>query len=57
MARWPRGEADVEQLIRRRELEHVTGPAADGAPLLAQAQKTAATAAGLVQADAHRFRA
>jgi hypothetical protein len=27
--------------------------AADGAPLLAQAQKTAVTAAGLVQADAH----
>jgi hypothetical protein len=53
MARRQRGEADVEQLIRRRELEHMTGPAADGAPLLAQAQKTAATAAGLVQADAH----
>ena len=43
----------MEQLIRRRELEHVTGAAADGAPLLAQAQKTAATAAGLVHADAH----
>ena len=57
MARWQRGDADVEQLIGRRELEPVTGPAADGAPLLAQAQKTAATAAGLVQADAHRFRA
>jgi HEPN domain-containing protein len=53
MARWQRGEAEVEQLIRRRELEPVTGPAADGAPLLAQAQKTAATAGGLVQADAH----
>jgi len=53
MARWQRGEADVEQLIRSRELEHVTGLAADGAPLLAQAQKTAVTAAGLVQADAH----
>src|SRR5437773_6609722 len=53
MARWQRGEAEVEKLIRSRELEHVTGLAADGAPLLAQAQKTAATAAGLVQADAH----
>lgn len=52
MARWQRGEAEVEQLIRRRELEHVTGAAADGATLLMQAQKTAATAAGLVQADA-----
>jgi hypothetical protein len=53
MARWRRGEAEMEQLIRRRELEHVTGAAADGAPLLAQVHKTAATAAGLVQADAH----
>ena len=53
MARWQRGEAEVEKLIRSRELEHVTGLAADGAPLLAQAQKTAVTAAGLVQADAH----
>ena len=53
MARWERGEAQVEQLIRRGELEPVTGAAADGAPLLAQAHKTAATAAGLVHADAH----
>src|SRR5215813_6297014 len=53
MARWQRGEAEVEELIRRRELEHVTGSAADGVPLLAQAHKTAATAASLVQADAH----
>jgi hypothetical protein len=43
----------VEQLIRQRELEHVTGAAADGAPLLTQARKTAATAGGLVQADAY----
>jgi hypothetical protein len=42
----------MEQLIGRRELEHVTGPAADGALLLAQARRTAVTAAGLVQADA-----
>jgi hypothetical protein len=52
MTRWQRGEAEVEKLVRRRELEHMTGAAADGAPLLAQAQRTAATAAGLVQADA-----
>ncbi len=43
----------MEQLIRRGELEHVTGAATDGAPLLVQAHKTAATAAGLVQTDAH----
>jgi hypothetical protein len=49
MARWPIGEAEVEQLIRQKELEHVTGAAVDGAPLLAQARRTTATAAGLVQ--------
>lgn len=53
MAKWQRGEAEVEQLVRQRDLEHITGAAADGALLLAQAQRTAATAAGLVQADAH----
>lgn len=44
MARWARGEAEIEQLLRRNELEAVTGAAADGAPLLAQAHRTAATA-------------
>ncbi len=53
MSRWQIGEAEVEQLLRRRELEHVTGAAADGAPLLAQAGRTATTAASLVQADAY----
>jgi hypothetical protein len=53
MSRWQRGEAQVEQLLRHRELEQVTGATADGAPLLAQAGRTAATAASLVQADAY----
>jgi hypothetical protein len=53
MPRWQRGEAEVEQLVRSRELEHVTGAAADGAALLAHARRTVATAAGLVQADAY----
>jgi hypothetical protein len=51
MTRWQRGEAEVEQLLLRRELEHVTGAAADGDPLLAQAGRTATTAGSLVQAD------
>lgn len=51
MPRWERGEAEVEQLIARGELEPVTGAAADGGPLLDQARRTAATAAGLVSAD------
>jgi hypothetical protein len=51
--RWQRGEAEVEQLVRRRELEFVTGAAADGAPLLVNARRTIATAASLVQSDAY----
>jgi hypothetical protein len=50
-ARWARGEAEIEQLIARSELEPVAGAAADGAPLLDQARRTAATAAGLVSSD------
>jgi hypothetical protein len=30
MPRWPRGEAEIEELIARSELEPVTGAAADG---------------------------
>ncbi len=51
MPRWARGEAEAGQLIARRELEQVTGAATDGTPLLEQARKTAATAAGLVSSD------
>jgi len=53
MTRWQRGETEVEQLEREGKLEYVTGAAADGGPLLAQAQRTAATAASLVEADAY----
>ena len=51
MPRWARGEAEIEQLLARGELERVSGAAADGTPLLEQARKTAATAAGLVSSD------
>jgi hypothetical protein len=51
MPRWARGDAEVEQLIARAELEPVTGAAADGSPLLDQARRTATTAAGLVAND------
>ena len=53
MPKWARGEAEIEQLLARGELERVTGAAADGTPLLDQARKTAATAAGLVSSDAY----
>jgi len=53
VSRWPRGEAEVEQLVARRELELVAGAGDDGTPLLAQARRTAATAAGLISDDAY----
>jgi hypothetical protein len=51
MARWPIGEADIEQLIAEARLEPVTGAGGDGSPLLEQSRKTAATAARLAQDD------
>lgn len=53
MARWARGEAEIERLLSRRELERVTGAAADGRPLLNHAKSTAATAATLTGTDAY----
>jgi uncharacterized protein (UPF0332 family) len=53
MTRWQRGDAEIGRLLARKELEQVTGSQADGSWLLAQARKTVATAAGLVDADTH----
>ena len=35
MARWPRGEAEIERLLGLGHLQAITGAAADGEPLLA----------------------
>ena len=51
MTRWPLGEAEVEQLVRQKDLEHVGGATADGIQLLEQAGRTASSAAGLAQGD------
>lgn len=51
MARWVRGEAEIEQLIAAGHLERVSGAQTDGDPLLEQARKTAATAAKLISDD------
>lgn len=53
MSRWPRGAADVEELLRRGELEQLAGAAADGSTLLARAERTAGTAAGLIATDTY----
>lgn len=51
MARWPRGEADVERLVRLGHLQQVTGAAADGTNLLAKARRTLATAETIAPND------
>lgn len=53
MARWARGETEIEQLIAAGHLERVSGGQADGTPLLNQARKTIATAAKLIPDDAY----
>ena len=45
MTRWEAGQADVERLIARKDLELVTGAEANGAPLLGKAHHTVATTA------------
>lgn len=44
MARWRRGEAEVESLIASGELQQLTGEAANGKPFLAKAHVTMETA-------------
>ena len=51
MARWPRGEAEIERLLGLRHLQAITGAAADGQPLLAKVGRTLATAASITRAD------
>jgi hypothetical protein len=51
MARRKTGEAEVEQLLRRKEPERVQGAAAGGARLPETARKTAAAGVGLIDDD------
>ena len=51
MARWPRGEAEIERLLGLRHLQTITGAAADGEPLLAKAGRTLATADSITSTD------
>ena len=46
MSRWPRGEAQIEQLIANKQLQQVIGGQANGAHLLHKALRTLATASG-----------
>lgn len=51
MARWPRGEADVEALVAAGELQRLTGEAAGGTRLLEKAGTTLQTARTAIERD------
>jgi hypothetical protein len=51
MARWPRGEAEIERLLSVKHLQAVTGVAANGRPLLDKAHRTLGTASSVVSTD------
>jgi HEPN domain-containing protein len=51
MARWKRGESDIESLINARELQKLTGDAANGERLLEKAAVTLETARSAVERD------
>jgi hypothetical protein len=51
MARWARGEADVEALIAAGELQKLTGEASNGERFLEKAATTLATGRSAIEAD------
>jgi uncharacterized protein (UPF0332 family) len=51
MARWPRGEAEIERLLSLKHLQAVTGAAANVRPLLDKAHRTLGTAASIASTD------
>jgi hypothetical protein len=51
MARWTRGESDVEALLAAGELQKLTGAAANGERLLEKATVTLSTARSAVRTD------
>ena len=51
MARWKRGEIDVENLIAARDLQKLIGEAANGERLLAKASVTLETARSAIERD------
>src|SRR5450759_2468209 len=51
MSRWPRGEAQIEQLIATRQLQQVIGGQANGAHLMQKASRTLETAGEIADQD------
>ena len=51
MSRWPRGEAEIEQLVASKQLQRVVGGQANGEHLLERAARTVATASEIAPDD------
>src|SRR5450756_1786323 len=51
MSRWPRGEAEIENLIAAKQLQQVIGGQANGALLLLKASRTLETAGEIADHD------
>ena len=51
MSRWPRGEAQIEQLIANKQLQQVIGGQANGEHLLQKASRTLETAGEIADQD------
>jgi uncharacterized protein (UPF0332 family) len=51
MSRWPRGEAQIEQLIANKQLQQVIGRQANGEHLLQKASRTLETAGQIANQD------
>jgi hypothetical protein len=51
MSRWPRGEAEIEQLIATKQFQRVVGGQATGEHLMQKAARTVATAGEIARDD------
>lgn len=51
MTRWAQGQAEVEELVASRQLQQITGAAAEGEPLLDKASRTLTTAETIASDD------
>ena len=51
MSQWARGEADIELMLTKGELQRTTGSAANGEPWLVKASATVMTAESIASSD------
>lgn len=51
MTRWSRGQGEVDQSLEKRQLQKVTGEAANGEAMLERAERVLASAAAVIDGD------